>query len=759
MRTIRKLTSFPSRRKRAFLPDISKSKDISLIPKNEIEKRIFTFDYDILRGMMATAPEDRLIQGVPFKERPLNDFKSNLASPQKTGSRYDLCYNTGPAGSGKTTQLAQCMKVAAEMNFIVFGIDFNAGQTIQLEENDFLSAVKARILANALRMEWPERYNGIKAHIEEINKILTKAGRGPVKKNFEGRGLEDVIRDAKKIASVTGKPDAMEMPTCLVVDELLLCRQFTKGDKASERKYLQRCLSLLCAVMDKSLKQPDKRNHLHLVVSVYNLVSLRAMQTKSLRNLVHLPLPPILPTTFAKESISKLPVFVRAVLNETERKAIPKESRKLAAIMVLLLRSTCGHPRRIEALFASINLFINNLPNINTDRQLKIEDLTDSQVDDLKDVCETAMNFKLRISSICSSVTDESVSEKLLKALFVVRPSSDVMVEATIHHYQIVPLNDFAVGYVPVKVIDTLLKVNSEKNHATQRLWYENSLYGILQADEEMQELLSEPITPENRSNHSKVFEKMMCETFALIFGLNAVYSDCSHPLLVKMRDKNKIQVKRETIDMTKIEVQNFPWCDAAPHKEMALERSLLLDKIFEVGSSPASKEGVYFQPTSRSNVGWDNVYVLPLEGMGRVIILEQDKEWFFDNASGNKNVVAEFRWGRQYFLQNRVCPRNDTQSMDNPFFDEFAAKKKDEKGPTKILFMLVTPDPIDWTKKAEMEASLEAMKTTEEGETCRSPGVLNDELYVSLKDDMEHWCPTIAFASMANLSLRDLLQ
>eukprot|EP00759_Apiculatamorpha_spiralis_P008445 PhF_6_TR15448/c1_g1_i2/m.23990 len=564
MRTIRKLTSFPSRRKRAFLPDISKSKDISLIPKNEIEKRIFTFDYDILRGMMATAPEDRLIQGVPFKERPLNDFKSNLASPQKTGSRYDLCYNTGPAGSGKTTQLAQCMKVAAEMNFIVFGIDFNAGQTIQLEENDFLSAVKARILANALRMEWPERYNGIKAHIEEINKILTKAGRGPVKKNFEGRGLEDVIRDAKKIASVTGKPDAMEMPTCLVVDELLLCRQFTKGDKASERKYLQRCLSLLCAVMDKSLKQPDKRNHLHLVVSVYNLVSLRAMQTKSLRNLVHLPLPPILPTTFAKESISKLPVFVRAVLNETERKAIPKESRKLAAIMVLLLRSTCGHPRRIEALFRSIKSFIDeNCSNLSADnnKQVNVQHLTHDQMLEMKTTCEKEMDEELDLKDICGNASKDVLScKKLLRGLFEIGKPSDIMVQATTEHYQIVPCRPDAVGYVPMPVVESLLRVITRDREERElmdkreipRSWYEASLHRIIDADRDMLKLIMEAAPTKT----SQIFERFMCETFALIFGLNDV--DYRHPLLVKMVSK-QIQIKRCKLNMTRLEVHSFP--------------------------------------------------------------------------------------------------------------------------------------------------------------------------------------------------------
>eukprot|EP00759_Apiculatamorpha_spiralis_P008439 PhF_6_TR15448/c0_g1_i1/m.23983 len=244
MRHIRKLTSFPYRSRQSFLfyttypslPDNNfdaKNNDSSLlqrnddlIPRNEIEERIFMPNYKLLRCMMAPSYEDRLIGGVPFKERPLDAFKSHLESPEATGLfRYDLCYNTGPAGSGKTVQLVQCMKIAAEMNFIVFGIEFNGLQPIR-DETDFMSAVNARILACALRMKWRMRYDDIKLRIDDINHRIRKTYKNhphvqKIDRDFETRNVDDVIRDAKRIAVVSGVPNAMEMPVCLVVDEFM----------------------------------------------------------------------------------------------------------------------------------------------------------------------------------------------------------------------------------------------------------------------------------------------------------------------------------------------------------------------------------------------------------------------------------------------------------------------------------------------------------------------------------------------------------
>eukprot|EP00759_Apiculatamorpha_spiralis_P030970 PhF_6_TR32605/c0_g1_i1/m.48227 len=128
------------------------------------------------------------------------------------------------------------------------------------------------------------------------------------------------------------------------------------------------------------------------------------------------------------------------------------------------------------------------------------------------------------------------------------------------------------------------------------------------------------------------------------------------------------------------------------------------------------------------------------------------------DKKSGKlKHVVSEFRWGRQFFLQSQIS-HNDQGSRTNPFFSEFSERMRTAKGPTKIVFMLVTPNPVDWKNKVEMEEFLKSMNTTEKGEGCRCAQELRDEVYVSLKSDMENWCPTIAYASTAAFSIRGII-
>eukprot|EP00759_Apiculatamorpha_spiralis_P000240 PhF_6_TR10051/c2_g2_i1/m.15488 len=92
---------------------------------DELKKRIFApqVHLDLLRDMLS---EERIIKGVPFEERRIDNFRKQLLSPRDSGGRYFLSCNTGPKGSGKTVQLVQCMKVAAENGFLVFGVDFNA---------------------------------------------------------------------------------------------------------------------------------------------------------------------------------------------------------------------------------------------------------------------------------------------------------------------------------------------------------------------------------------------------------------------------------------------------------------------------------------------------------------------------------------------------------------------------------------------------------------------------------------------------------
>eukprot|EP00759_Apiculatamorpha_spiralis_P026000 PhF_6_TR29203/c1_g2_i6/m.42728 len=67
----------------------------------------------------------------PFQNRLMNDeLKINIFQKHLTLDVKLLYVATQVRRVLGTTQLVQCMKVAAEMNFIVFGVDFNGEQRI-----------------------------------------------------------------------------------------------------------------------------------------------------------------------------------------------------------------------------------------------------------------------------------------------------------------------------------------------------------------------------------------------------------------------------------------------------------------------------------------------------------------------------------------------------------------------------------------------------------------------------------------------------
>eukprot|EP00759_Apiculatamorpha_spiralis_P000246 PhF_6_TR10051/c2_g3_i13/m.15509 len=582
------------------------------------------------------------------------------------------------------------------------------------------------------------------------------------------------------------------------------------------RAYLVECLHDICGVMDDAIRLTSK--HVRVVASVYNIVSLKKLESDTIRPLIHMPLPPILPTNFSPESIHSLPPCVQYVLDENKRKTLRDGLRGTAAGVVLLLWSSCGHPRRINALF----------------RTLRNRTLEGVKAQDLFDDCERAMTVEFNVKLICSKVSKESIPN-LLTGLFTLMQDLESQaymdaIEATTDHYQIVPLgqgrylpllaedildgldsdeecqnkNDKiievdqkspvdldaetvghskdmregknqdligVVGYLPFPAVRNLLRLySSPLTPKALPPWIRSAIQEIVVAEEVMKTLLSnmrnspdsknrEEVEKwpaqqkEERDQRSKQFERIMCATFALTFGLNGMNPD-EHPLLRQFLSKN---IYIQCSAMEKLHnIKNFP-CSSIPED--------LWDRIFKVGriteNDSVDELGVYFQPEDKYNVGWDSIYVLPLTGGGRVIIFEQDEEWFHDVSScesGPIHVVSEFRWGRQHILEKTVSQRHQYSTLNNPFYDAFSNLKDKAEGPTEVVFMLVTPNAISWDEQDQMEEFLQKMNTTEKEAECRQAEPMDDELYVSVKGDMEHWCPTVAYASTTAFSLRGLI-
>eukprot|EP00759_Apiculatamorpha_spiralis_P000257 PhF_6_TR10051/c2_g3_i8/m.15503 len=208
------------------------------------------------------------------------------------------------------------------------------------------------------------------------------------------------------------------------------------------RAYLVECLHDICGVMDDAIRLTSK--HVRVVASVYNIVSLKKLESDTIRPLIHMPLPPILPTNFSPESIHSLPPCVQYVLDENKRKTLRDGLRGTAAGVVLLLWSSCGHPRRINALF----------------RTLRNRTLEGVKAQDLFDDCERAMTVEFNVKLICSKVSKESIPN-LLTGLFTLMQDLESQaymdaIEATTDHYQIVPLGQGR--YLPLLAEDILDK-------------------------------------------------------------------------------------------------------------------------------------------------------------------------------------------------------------------------------------------------------------------------------------------------------------
>eukprot|EP00759_Apiculatamorpha_spiralis_P058598 PhF_6_TR9238/c0_g2_i1/m.14594 len=189
--------------------------------------------------------------------------------------------------------------------------------------------------------------------------------------------------------------------------------------------------------MDSTLGLPNKQDHIHVLVSLNNIVALKTMERKKKRPLIHLPLPPILPLNFPPESISSLPPCVQSVLDETQRKAIPESLRGIAVTIVDLLRSSCGHPGRLQKVFYLGSRTLRNV----FDEVEKSKKNFSYDNGTILTSCHQQMRMYLDIERICSHVSKRSMAVNLLTGLFTAvsgRRSQrfNDMMEATSQEYQ-----------------------------------------------------------------------------------------------------------------------------------------------------------------------------------------------------------------------------------------------------------------------------------------------------------------------------------
>jgi len=205
-----------------------------------------------------------------------------------------------------------------------------------------------------------------------------------------------------------------------------------------------------------------------------------------------------------------------------------------------------------------------------------------------------------------------------------------------------------------------------------------------------------------------------------------------------------------------------FPFgatADQNPDEEL----DTLIGRIASVGHGG---RGFAFMPTAEDNIGFDHYLVLPKVGGGCVVLAFQEKAWFDDtimrhSCAGQKHVVREARWGRQYFLQDEVWTKRSHFDRDNSrCANKFLQYLKMRNfGPTDYIFVLVTPNKVG--SLSEMAPSRVPRTTetacTQYGDVMAVADVVPNEGWLSL-EGMQRWCPTVAYAALGSLKLRSTL-
>uniref|UniRef100_A0A7S1R138 Uncharacterized protein n=1 Tax=Neobodo designis TaxID=312471 RepID=A0A7S1R138_NEODS len=766
---------------------------------------------------MVTEIKKGVVNGVPFHLRVEAEtlLDVHLLEAPNTSKRYHLVVNTAPAGAGKSTLLAQNMLRAAEKHgCVVFGLDFNGGQQIQVDRGQSApvspkNALGARILASACpELEWDA----------DVYTKLRKDFAG-----FETMPLRGIIDLAKK------KVHCEHLPAFLAVDELL------KMDALGSEK-AKEGLSDICAAMDRTLVLPDRSKHVYACVSVYDIVDVSTLTTKeSKRPLLHQPLPPLLPVLFAgdkKSAVKELELRVPcvfSVINESRREEVRPKEFQAAFLVLQLLRETWGHPRRVEKLFDVLKeKTLQDVAQIIDEEKKENITLTVHRRERIRPTLEeralARMNNELRVKDFCTSVT-ESEAGAQIRGLFEPVPlrstgglAADLR-EATLKHYQLVPSNvdpidsSLHVGYLPMVVADTM---------AEKATTVESEAFRHIAAACEAAAMEFDAGTSDNKG---KSFENIMHRALPLCFfhnldrlgelfskgGTNVtdnkkikftasgiewlpegsvdVFPVISHRVYSKEPKHNKAKaapkfVKHDPKSLCRHSNKKHYAPELLVHDPKSKAKGLLrhdklLERIMAVGSGEGehARKILAFKPSHKYNLCCDHCIVVPHRSGGRTVFLLQEKDWFQDtlsyrDAEGKtveKHVLAEFRWAKQHFSQRTAFPeRYETGfarppgDVPNPFRDEWEKCEREGKGKTHVIFTLVTANPVMFppvdTERGELRKRLlQQLRTTDE--RCKEMmELLGDEACIDLKH-MERWCPTVAFDAFSSLKVRSAMR
>ena len=154
-----------------------------------------------------------------------------------------------------------------------------------------------------------------------------------------------------------------------------------------------------------------------------------------------------------------------------------------------------------------------------------------------------------------------------------------------------------------------------------------------------------------------------------------------------------------------------------------------VIDDILHVGRG--NQEMLAFKPTDENNIGYDSVIVMPRRGGGRVVFMVHCQ------TSDRPRVPP-----CDALRDDDERPTNDAKrpqpARNHRFLQHLQTRSRamypDGGYPTDVVFVL-------------------ASVTDDTAERFRATGSPHDELRLDLKW-MEHWCPTVAFATQAVMQL-----
>ena len=352
-----------------------------------------------IAAMSAHKAKNQLIKGVPYvvRKQGANALAAQIEKPKDTSGRYSLLCNTGPKGSGKTVlQRQNMLQVARDFGFLAVEIEFNGIQSVGTEgKAKFTRRVANRILCYLPKywgMDWPEC-------LEAIAKDFEGKDKSPLS------SITRAVEELKKALNHKG-------PVLLAVDELAMAPRSGKRDKKGNLSEL--CLIMqLCGIMDDSLDL-SANNRIFLAVSVYDLVDLGALATRSSRTLLHQELPPILPVMLDSAVLTRLPVWLQVFFNKKKRE---KMKLKLASDMggaAKLLAESGGHPRRIEALIEemhSICSIVENKANNKADAQKKKDEAAKKRKDEVAMKQKAEDDKKRKAAAIKAKIAMQTMCE------------------------------------------------------------------------------------------------------------------------------------------------------------------------------------------------------------------------------------------------------------------------------------------------------------------------------------------------------------